>query len=161
VSAGFSAVDFHRRSRKTAEEAEGAENCSVMLDFSILMKIRQQRLRRGSTCLSRLMGVSSAALAICILLGPGFRVSNLTGRVPSASSASFLENSCQPDSAVSRLERQIPASDKSPRRQASFGALPNAVEFAVCNVTGERTLADIRCDSLRTTSHQNDRAPPG
>ena len=124
------------------------------------MKTRQQRLRRDFTCLSILNGLTSTALGVCLLLGPGFQVSNLIGDFSSSKSATYFEQSYQPDSAVSRLERQVTASDKSPRRQTSFGALANAVELSLCLVTIERTLADFRRDSLTTASHQNDRAPP-
>ncbi len=125
-----------------------------------LMNTQRQSLMRDFTWLSILNGVTSAAIGICLLLGPGFQVSNLIGDLSSPKSGSYFQQSYQSDSAVSRLERQVTASDKSPRKQTSFGALPNAVEHAVCNVTVERTRADFRRDSLTTASHQNDRAPP-
>jgi|GEM_PF-4557616 len=131
-----------------------------MLESVIPMKTRQQRLRRYFTRSAIINGLTSAALGICLLLGPGVQVSNLIGDFTSSKSGTCFELSYQPDSAVSRLERQIPAFGKAPRRHASFGALPNAVELAVCNVTDERMLADGRCDSLTAVSHQNDRAPP-
>lgn len=115
---------------------------------------------RDLTCWSILNGLTSAALGICLLLGPGFQVSNLIGDFSSPKSGSYFQQSYQSDSAVSRLERQVTSSDKSPRRQPSFGAVPNAVEHAVCDVTVEWTRADFRRDSLTISSNQNDRAPP-
>jgi hypothetical protein len=127
----------------------------------MLMNTQRQRLMRGFTCLAIFNGLTSAALGVCLLLGPGFQVSNLIGDLSSPKSGSYFQQSYQSDSAVSRLERQVTASDKSPRRQTSFGVLPKTVERAVCYVTVERTRADFRRDSLTTASHQNDRAPPG
>src|SRR5258707_7297026 len=116
-----------------------------MVESSIVMKIRRQRLRYGSPCISICTWFTGATLAWCLLLGAGFRVSNLTGHFSTANSGTYFENSYQPDSAVTRLERQYPASDKSPPRQSSFGTLPNAVELAGCNVTPGRSLTDYRC----------------
>lgn len=132
-----------------------------MLEFLMLMNTQRQRSMRDVAWLSILNGLTSAALCFCLLLGPGFQVSNLIGDLSSPKSGSYLQQSYQSDSAVSRLEKQVTASDKSPRRQTSFGALPNAVEQTVCNVTVERTSAGFGRDSLTAASHQNDRAPPG
>lgn len=132
----------------------------ILMLMNRLMNTRGQRLMRDLTCWSILNGLTSAALGICLLLGPGFQVSNLIGDLSSPKSGSYFQQSYQSDSAVSRLEKQVTASDKSPRRQTSFGALPNAVEQAVCNVTVERTSASFWRDSLTAASHQKDRAPP-
>jgi hypothetical protein len=135
-----------------------AETARV-LGPSIVMNTRQQRLRGGPTRRS-VLGLTSATLLIWLLLGPGFQTSNLTGAFSSADSGTYFENSYQPDSAVSRLERQVPLSDKTARRQVSFGALPSPIELASRRVRDGRTCADVRYYSLTTGSHQNDRAPP-
>ncbi|HXU40674.1 MAG TPA: hypothetical protein VN937_30235 [Blastocatellia bacterium] len=146
--------------RKGAKDRKASEGLSSYVRILMLMNTQRQRLMRGFTCLAILNGLTSAALGICLLLGPGFQVSNLMGDLSSPKSGSYFQQSYQSDSAVSRIERHVTASDKSPRRQPSFGALPNAVEHAVCNVTIERTRADLRRDSLTAASDQHDRAPP-
>jgi hypothetical protein len=97
---------------------------------------------------------------MCLLLGQGFRVSNFTALAFPANSETYIESSFQFDSAVIGLERQVPTQNKAPRRQASFGVLPTGIEVVLPDVAGERTLAEVRCDSLIAASHQNDRAPP-
>ena len=122
----------------------------------IPMKKSRQSLMRRPTCTSTL---TSVALAVCLLLGPGFCVSNFAAQ-SYAKADSYFENCHQPDFGVSGLKRQVPTQDKAPRRHASFSALPTAVELGLSDVSGERTIAEVRCDSLTAASHQNDRAPP-
>src|SRR5690349_21177748 len=124
------------------------------------MKALPQKRRDRVTCAPGIASLTSLALGICLLFGPGFRASNLTLRLYSEISANYFESSYQPDSAITRLERQGPASEKAPRRQVSFGVLPSAVELAPADGAGVRTVAEVRCDRLITASHQNDRAPP-
>jgi hypothetical protein len=102
--------------------------------------------------------LTSVVLAVCFLLGPGFR--NFAAHSFAANTESRLTNSSPIDAAVTSSARQIRFNSNGPRRQLSYGALPAISILDLRDGGGERTIAKARPLASVILSFPNDRAPP-
>ncbi len=111
----------------------------------------------GAACLPT---ITTVVLAVCLLLGQGFRAPNFASQFFGNSLENYIVNSAPIDSAFISAERSIRLQTKAPRRQVPFGDLPLSSMLEVPGAFGQRTLVEALCPASTIPAHPNDRAPP-
>lgn len=103
---------------------------------------------------------ASLALGLCLFAGQGLRISRSVVDFLAANSERHFANSSPSECAVASHEKQIRTHGKTARRLVQFGALPPNNGLDIPAVCGERSLAEVRWQTLTTRLLTNDRAPP-
>jgi hypothetical protein len=103
--------------------------------------------------------VASAALALCLSVGQGLRISASPDNYAAANSDSQFANSNPIDAGVASLQKQIRIPGKAPRRQVE-GMLPPGNTLDRADVCIERSRVEVQREALTTLLRPGDRAPP-
>lgn len=121
------------------------------------MKQSLKELMRGSVLTPTF---TSVVLAICLLIGHGFRTSDFPSESVGRGLENFIASSAPVDSTFTSAERQVRVQNKAPRRQMSFGVVPRNPMLGVQAVSGRRPFIEACCPSSASPTRPNDRAPP-